>query len=194
MLESQSWIKYASSDYRMDLQNFSRAVGQFSCGFRIHTSQPETFRLMIEEAVPQSRRKKFVMVLFLECLLQAGVHSYDPENFDEYIRLCGHSIFIESEGLQGMHHPQFVLLAIDSWNETDLQDLDRCLRTLIGLWMEAYEIRLEDSRSMKIMEGLVDDKDLGFSFWSTLPIGVIETYRTALRRSIPSAEDVIQAA
>jgi hypothetical protein len=130
----------------------------------------------------------FLIVLFLEGTVTAGVHAYDSGRHARYRAALPYEVMIEHYPNLTVRHPQSVLVAHSPWTSEDLRLLEECAAKLAARWAVVYDdlIAKEEGVGLRILDALAHDSDLGWGAGSEVPEQVASSYMRGLRRAATS--------
>lgn len=156
----ESFYRYLNTQYRVDLQKLIGPFGRVMFG---DMTDPQTWRKELDEACI-SETAYFSLIAWLECLLQAVVHSYDRENHDEYMNLVKIEVAAPAcgSGFQGSLFPNKFLVGHAKWEKEDEDWIGAGLETLLKAWCEQYEGKFGKEAVSYVLSGLRNDLQIHF--------------------------------
>lgn len=152
-----------NTGYRSDLEKMICPFGRVMFG---DMTDPKSWRKELAE-VGMTETAYFSLLAWLECLLQAVIHSYDRSNHEPYLKMVKIPVTAPacSSGFQGSLYPNKFLVGHEDWTKADLIWVVPAVETLLSSWYTQYE-KVFGSESLKdVANGLQNDSQICFDTW-----------------------------
>ncbi len=162
-------MNYVRGEYRADMFRLADPDPSPTRGYRsvriCDCVSREGFLAMSQRAGVTDTRW-LPILLFLECALQAGVHSYQRENFDNYVQKLGMAVLIYTHGAMHsvVHRPQAMLRCVHHTPQA-LKDIEDACVTLLPEWAQAYDAMVTEGAGKRVLEALLGDGDFCGEYW-----------------------------
>jgi hypothetical protein len=172
-----SWIDYSTRYYAKDLAAFKKVLGEKKPQLSFSDIDVAKFKsAYLQTALFEP--SYFVMELFLEGALLAGVRYYDPLNYKKYCTAVWNTVFVQPKEGVSKKQPHLLLAVLPEWNKESLLLLEGACRSFLPLWMSAYGNLVGGRHSgVVVVSKLGTDSDLLENPGGILPAEVIETYQ-----------------
>lgn len=190
-----TFTDYVFRSYKRDLERFAAAYrGESSAARGERLGYRDKFLCIcdaaprfIEEAIASGRLddpRRFAIVLALEATLFAGVHSYDPSNFDRYVETLPWTIYVEAHGWSGVHRPHVILVGMKDWGPDGEKALEKGWAELLPAWANQYDQTFGRKSGAAIVRKLAIDPELALNPYNQLPEGLMQAIKSGFSSAV----------
>jgi hypothetical protein len=177
---------YSISMFHEDLKIFQSLIqGELFPNYIEEGATQDLYKKMKNSLKDNDRTDYFFIYAYTEALLQTGIHSYDPDNFSEYIKKVRFPIHIRKYGELGnvSSKPQALLNGITHWSK-NLERLRECLETYLPLWVNEYDSAFQTKMGKTILKSLSLDKEVyaDHNEKNQKPLTIVKEVLTSLSR------------
>lgn len=203
MRMSRAFLDYARGPYRADVRRFSAALTRGDLGNGLRSDDEREPRVIFicdasgawneaYESAGISDLGRFIVTVFLEGALLAGVHEYDFPNYRRYTEAIRTPVYVEHHGGMGVTHPHVLLTGLLPWSAATSKLLVQGCITLLPEWAVAYSRLVKQAGAgERIVQALASDPDLAQSPYGMVPSTAMEAIGEGLdaARAVVAARD-----